>query len=529
MDNYTQNQISNGLNYNANEPTFDQPLNVFNGNLEYTISRNLLMDGEGLENRLHDMRHHILHLFSIMNIFNERLADSENFDIDEFSATFLELSSLVGELCNICREFDELHEKIASEAFKCLDKYEENANICGGHLLNAKLNKARQIREIIKSWHHSTEINEIHMVEDMNLEEETQVNSYYDSVHNYQILSRNIPTETTGYTYVADIPPPTLPTSFFVAPTSMPSFSGESIQMQFKEESDNERTTELPTDLMSSYSMAPAPISNATERPSSHNSPINFVPPMISQPSSSSYNTPAAMSSSNNLPPMNIPPPAMAISSQNISSLQSNMLQPQPNISSSDPKVILPSFQSKQQMPPKPASVLIPGLNIANTAPLFAQAVSSNSNSSTLSEPIPTLLPTAISSGSAINNFGSDNFRKQNPQIAPIINLNISAMGSKSPAQNPISQSSSSSHIPSLLSIEVPFPIEILKRNQNQAQQQRFNNRSRRSPVVNTETKESTVKEKESQSVKSDEPMDTTDQPVVEETPDDPINDTPGS
>uniref|UniRef100_A0AC34F6C7 Uncharacterized protein n=1 Tax=Panagrolaimus sp. ES5 TaxID=591445 RepID=A0AC34F6C7_9BILA len=527
MDNYIQNQISNGLNYDANETTFNQPLNAYNGNLEYTISQNLLMDGEGLENRLLDMRHNIQHLFNQMNNFNDRLTDSENFDIDEFGATFLELSSLYGELCDICREFDELHEKISSEALTCLDKYEENANICGGHLLNAKLNKARLIREIIKSWHRRTEIYEAHIVEDMNSDEEIEPNPYYDNVDDFQIFSCNIPTEPTGYTYVADIPPPTLPTTFFVEPTAIPSFSSESIQLRFNEnDSDNERTTELPTDLLSSYSMASLPISNAPEHPPS--SPINFIPPMISQASSSSFNTPAVMSSSNTLPSMNVPPPAMALPPQTIPSLQSNILS-QSNIISADPKVVLPPFQSKQQMPPKPASVLIPGLNIANTAPLFAQA--SNSNNSLLSEQslIQAQIPAATSSGSGMNNFGADNFRKQNPQIAPIINLNMSTMGSKSPAQNPIVQSSSSSHIPSLLSIEVPFPIEILKRNQNQAQQQRFNNRSRRSPVVNTETKESTVKEKESQSVKSDEAMDTTEQPIMEETPDDPINDTPGS
>jgi hypothetical protein len=418
--------------------------------------------------------------------------------------------------------------KISSVVLKCLDKYEENATVCGGHLLNAKMNKAQQIRGVISSWRRSSD----QLVEDLNSDEpifndDIKSNPYYDNIHNYQILSQNITSEPTGYTYVAEIPHPTLPNTFFVAPTALPSFSHENVinLQNYNDETDNERTTELPTDLIPTH-MAPPPISNAPERPLSHNSPSNYIPPMISLSSSSSFNTPPAMISSNILPPMNIPPPSMAIPPQNIRP-PLNML-PQSNISSSDPKIMLPLFQNKQTMPPKTASVLIPGLNIANTAPLFAQAPSLNLINNKLSEPslIPTQLPTVTSA-----NYGSDNYRKQNPQIAPIINMNISGMGSKSPAQNPIPQPSSSSHIPSLLSIEVPFPIEILKRNQNQAQQQRFNNRSRRSPVINSEPKESTpTKEKESHSVKSDEPMDATEQQAVtEETPDDPINDTPGS
>ena len=35
---------------------------------------------------------------------------------------------------------------------QCLDKYEEKANIHGGYLLNAKMNKSRQIRNFIQSW-----------------------------------------------------------------------------------------------------------------------------------------------------------------------------------------------------------------------------------------------------------------------------------------------------------------------------------------------------------------------------------------
>uniref|UniRef100_A0A914P993 Uncharacterized protein n=1 Tax=Panagrolaimus davidi TaxID=227884 RepID=A0A914P993_9BILA len=269
--------------------------------------------------------------------------------------------------------------KISSVVLKCLDKYEENATVCGGHLLNAKINKARQIRGIISSWRRSSD----QLVEDLNSDDplfndEIKSNPYYDNIHNYQILSQNITSEPTGYTYVADIPPPLLPNTFFVAPTALPSFSHENVinLQNYNDETDNERTTELPTDLIPTH-MAPPPISIAPEHPLSHNSPSNYIPPMISLSSSSSFNTPPAMIASNILPPMNIPPPSMAIPPQNIR--QPLNILPQPNISSSsDPKIILPLFQNKQNMPPKTAPVLIPGLNIANTAPLFAQAPSLN-------------------------------------------------------------------------------------------------------------------------------------------------------
>lgn len=50
-------------------------------------------------------------------------------------------------ICNII-----FFREIASEAYKCLDKYVENAKITGGNLQQAKIRKANAIRDIISSW-----------------------------------------------------------------------------------------------------------------------------------------------------------------------------------------------------------------------------------------------------------------------------------------------------------------------------------------------------------------------------------------
>jgi hypothetical protein len=542
MDNYSQEQVINGQKYENSIPSFDRPVAAFNGNLEYTISQNVIQNAQTLEDRLRNIRRSIQHLFNQMNVFHERLTESHNFDIEEFASTFLELTSLIDELNGISQEYDDLQDKVTADVLKCLDKYEENANICGGHLQGAKLNKSKQIRDVITSWHRDSGIFveeeevAIEVDEDTYSDQEEETSQYYDNCHEYQILAYDAPKLLSNYTHIAELPPPTLPDTYFVTPTALPSFSNENINSNnFNYESDNEiLTTELPTDLAPPMmNLQPNNLPNQNEvnqQPrNSTASPSNSAP-MISQAQQPSRNftTPPPMISSNILPSMTIPPPTISLPPQNNTLSQLNIL-PQPNIASLESKVIFPSFQNIPQMSqnPKPTSVLIPGLNIANTAPLFAQANPIKSMMPEQPVLIPTQLPASTPPGPGASNFGGDNFRKQNPQIAPIINLNLQNMVSKSPASNP---PSSSAHIPSLLSIEVPFPIEILKRNQSQAQQQRFNNRSRRSPVVNnTESKDKESQSvKSSLSVKSDEPMDAAES-IKDETPDDPITDTPGS
>lgn len=107
-------------------------------------------------------------------------------------------------------------------------------------------------------------------------------------------------------------------------------------------------------------------LSNDNNPPMPQGSPSSSaVPPMISQASTSTttFNSLPKVSSSSNLAGTNVPPPM----THQQTPPQSNQI-PQPLVS--ETKVVLPPYQGSQI--PKPAAVLIPGLNIV--APAFARA-----------------------------------------------------------------------------------------------------------------------------------------------------------
>lgn len=204
------------------------------------------------------------------------------------------------------------------------------------------------------------------------------IDEFYDNSHNYQLLARSTRRPTWEYVYEPELPILRLPLSFHVAPTAHLPQNEEMFHPLMPSDSDEMYSETIQNNLipsaLPSLSELPPPqrVAEAIEPLVSANDSPNvtpgYVPPMISQAPTMAYNTPPASVAPVSLPPMNLPPPVMTIPSLPLAPLiPTSILPPEHKSKKSQFQKQQPHSNSVK------APVLIPGLNIAGTAPLFAQ------------------------------------------------------------------------------------------------------------------------------------------------------------